>query len=450
MRRVLKFSLILILCTMNMQAMQLLRRIKDAIQHNRDDNRVIPYDSSEFIKTGEYEGGVKYATISPDQTKILSVERTSINIRTIANGNTKTYENTHKANYAAFSSDGNKALIGAIPWHTDNMGTGFEIIDLEKDTKSSCFLDKVSFEFLAFTPDDKKIIAVNNHHQSFAPLYYVVACISGQHSLANEIAQGMSDHNDQEIEAGVNIIDVGTGAITHTMKLMERNVSACFVRNSVLYALLRSGIAQRMDLGTYTNLPDVIYKNSKIKEPNKSQFLKMAYADASNDKMAIIVNKIKGAKDDIDQDVEDCIKIHDLVSGDVISTFACPQEADNSGGLRNFGPIAISSDGKIIAFGADGTGIERFICIASLEGNSGTIMHRIPAFIYPISITFSPGNRTLFVFQDHSAIIDVRSGKIVTSETLPVRGYFSGDGSQIVMILGDRIRIMQRKIANNV
>lgn len=424
MKRIVVMAVGLIIGVNDMHAMDLLKCC-----FGRENHVELQEEPDESSKEYTYERkltyehpGARFATISPDNTQILSVAETSVMIKMLTDKQTSTTYECSDASYAAFSSDGRKALIGGgLQLISDfNMGRGFAVLDLAQGTSfPKCFAHR-GFEFLAFTPNEKEIIAVHNRHE--------------------------------RVEAErINIVDYATGQIKHSAKLKDEDVAACFLRNSILYALLKkSECAQRVDVSTYVDLPDVIYTDSMVKDSGSTFLLKNAAA--SNDKIAIVSN----ISDKLGSKAHDEIRVHDLESGDIVSTIS-----PGKNGLTNLGPIAISSDSKKLAFGAHGECSGCFgdkhraslICIANLEGNSATIAHQICIHGDMVfSITFSPDNRSIFVIGDKSKIIDVQTGTKVWSCVNYGRGQFSADGTNAVAVASHdarppRIEIAERKWA---
>lgn len=459
----------LIISMNNMYAMDLLKCCFGCC-FGRENHIQLEEELDESSKEYTYETklryehpGVSFVTISPDNRQVLSLASKSVKIMALTDEKASSAHDYGESNieltHAAFSSDGDKAVLGSIfregqysPWAK----TGFEVLDLARRKKYSD-LGNHSVEFLAFTPDDEGIIVVHSAH-------------------------------DNDEGARVKIVDYTTGTIKHNIKLRKDPI-ACFLRNSVLYALLPrggyldpdNGCAQRVDVKGYTDLPDVIYQDSALEGDSLrcvksiikkcSIYFLMQNAAASNDKMAIITN----ASDVVGFAAKDEIRVHDLESGAALLTikpFKPVNVADitciDKNSLWDLERVAISPDGKRLAFGA--WGLDRsqcndepvswrsvrmgeapkchFIGIADLENNSGTITHRI-SIVPLLSMLFSPDNRSIFLRMENGhRIIDARAGATIWEEG---GGYgkeqFSADGAKAVVAVSGYLKILERKWA---
>ena len=407
--------------------------------------------------------GASFATVSPDNKQVLSLANKSVKIMALTDEKASSAhdygESKVEHNYAAFSSDGNKAVLGSIfreGVYSLFPKRGVEVLDLAQRKKYSG-LGNHSVEFLAFTPDDEGIIVVHSAH-------------------------------DNDEGARVKIVDYTTGTIKHNIKLRKDPI-ACFLRNSVLYALLPAGgyldpdngCAQRVDVKSYTDLPDVIYQDSALEGDSLrcvksiikkcSQYFLMQNAVASNDKMAIVTN----GSDVIGLRAQDEIRVHDLESGAALLTikpFKYVDVADiaciDKNSLWDLERMAISPDGKRLVFGA--WGLDRsqctdepiswrsvrmgevpkchFVCIADLENNGGAITHRI-SIVPLLSMIFSPDNHSIFLRVENAhRIINAQTGATIWEEG---GGYgkeqFSADGTKAVVAVSGCLKILERKWA---
>jgi hypothetical protein len=343
--------------------------------------------SSSFLSPeGE---SIEFVTVSPDNAAIIGMspfgKAIYVTTATIANAmrSRKRIEYSEELTRAAFSSDSRKAALGIGGSGPDY---GFRVLDVIEDNilrqmHEKPYASDMQCRFLNFTQDNGKIIA--------------------------------ADENEVRI---VNYANGDTKRVELVKDSQEDAIAACILKQEILYALLCSGIAKRINVTTYESLPDITYNSGRVKMcPGRWGIT----VSASQDRIAMI--KEHGA-----------ISVHDLETGAAIQdglSFKNGEHylADN---------IALSPNGEKLACDAMGAQ-EGCICIADVD-RSVTDQGKCIMIVFGkyalSSLAFSPDSQNLLAVSGdgkRASIFNVVDGSEIFNFKLKysaISGQFSPNG----------------------
>jgi WD40 repeat protein len=341
--------------------------------------------------------GTDFVAVCPNNTTILSVSPYDKSVYVIKLGedtlSTMKYAYTHAPRHATCASDSSKAAVSVSSSETE---CGFSILDLEKENDyTEQYAKDMQCRFIAFTPDNEQVIAVNEDEVR------IVNYTTGEQK---KIESGMQ--NAQE-------------------EASKDPIAACFLKEATLYALLRSGVAKRVNVTTGESVPSLNYSPVKMLPGRWGTTV-----SASDERVAIINNNQHNSKKDV-------ISVHDIKTGECISQLSRKE-------TLMMGQVALSPNGKKLAHNEMATGQVGNICIANVDRAATDDKQILIRFceLATGSIAFSPDSDCLLAVSgdgEEASIFNARDGSKLYRFVLrnfAESGCFSPDGSMALVPCG--------------
>lgn len=342
-------------------------------------------------------GGAVFVEVCPNNKTILSVSPYDKSVNVIKLGgqalSTMKYAYDYAPHHATCASDSSKAAVSV---GSSELECGFSVLELEKNNHyTKQYAKDMQCRFIAFTPDNEHVIAVDEHEVR------IVNCTTGDQK---KMELGVQDSQDEE---------------------QEDPIAACFLKEATLYALLRSGVARRVNVTTGENVPPLNYSQVKMLTGRWGTTV-----STSDERVAIINNTQHNSKQDV-------ISVHDIKTGECISQLSRKE-------ILMMRQVALSPNGK--KFACDGMSAARagYICIANVDRadtDDKQIMIRFGKFCSR-SIAFSPDSDCVLAVSgdgDRASIFNARDGSELYTFVLrhiAESGRFSHDGSMALVPCG--------------
>ena len=302
--------------------------------------------------------GTDFVTMSPDSRILLSASAydDSIMIEKADPDSTcslMTYKYSLAYDKAIIAPNSGRAALRATGGRLEK---GFGIIDLDNPSEHKRYLHEDFYcHYLDFTPDSEKVVA--------------------------------SDGKT------IRIVNCGNGQIEREIK--NDNLTTCFIKEATLYALLKNGIANRMNLTTLEQESDVQYTAPVLRQVRPGMFV-----GTSSDKVALLHENNRN----------DVISIHDIKTGKILNSLYF-QEAEAT--VDNH--IVLSPNGeKLVVDACLGKGgLSGQFCIADIEKPWDEKRKLISFGEQAVAaFSFAPNNRDVLVVSSggEAAIFDTDTG----------------------------------------